>query len=1166
LASYRPADAFLLKPGRATGVPGLLEGTSGDGNPVLIRVWPRGANVDDGDLVDIWRNELRVLHRLGGSPGAEEYIGRLVDAGQDDRGFYIVIGAGQRRPVENLLDPSRRGTEWLRSMTAPNKRRQLWENLRRIALALEILHSQGLLHCNLDAWSVLTAGGADLDFQLTGFEWSMRLLGSASNRASKTSGAAVSFLDDWAAFAKLCARLLNVRIERVLDLKNASHAVAEHTSADEIALLRELLYPASLTQLDGDFVVERIDRIVSALEAAAAADEAQYYVILGLGRDSSLSRAIREASGSTVEMDDIEGQREFVRADLSSEPRVIATRAGDTLRLFLRGSELIYRIRQYRIGQSPTPSWEFAACENADLAEAWHGSTIATCPIAFSSLSIMTFYEARERVPRLRGRTLNWERIISDIEGGKPSKPNKEERTRRAFTLLHALDLIFASAEVFPVRAVSEKAESDAEPRLRLKLVEDGERNELAKALGLRSMQSRLQDLLDRDAVADDEGWLFTEARALGSRTRNDIDLQYESTAPSEGAPAFVFRVTSQTLGAPPPEGLLIPGEFRGRIAQFQRRARALRGLREHIELLRMLADPRSRLVETHETVQADQYLDRLDAAKQGALQDLFGILPLYLLQGPPGVGKTFLVREVVRRRFSDEPAARILLTAQSHHSVDHLVTELQQDWQTQSQQHPLAVRCSGSETADAPTALDLGSQTRMLANRLATSNLARSSSPRLIEALKSAVGGQQAGREAASRAEIRALEGLVMRAANLVFATTNSADLERLVDEKGQFDWAIVEEAGKATGIELLMPLLLSHRRLMIGDHKQLPPFGAEKAGELLNDPERLRIALRLGLELTERSLRDVVSDELTEMIDDDDAEAEFGQLCADAKRMLFLFETLIEDEAARQAKSGARPPNIARVLTIQHRMHPVIAGLVSRCFYDGAIGTGKEAAAKFSSALSPIISRDDKRLPDTPIVIVDMPYQQSTIGGKDVERYPRFTNPGEVQAVRDIVQLLQPSTADRRPSLAVLSPYAKQVMRIRMELMEDDNCRSALARFKPVARGDAWCSTVDAFQGNEADAIIVSLVRNNHHATLRRALGFISDPRRMNVLLSRARWRLYLVTSLEFLRTVATPLGMEKEPEANYLREFLAGLDDCLAQGTATRIVPGQLGGPMP
>ena len=47
----------------------------------------------------------------------------------------------------------------------------------------------------------------------------------------------------------------------------------------------------------------------------------------------------------------------------------------------------------------------------------------------------------------------------------------------------------------------------------------------------------------------------------------------------------------------------------------------------------------------------------------------------------------------------------------------------------------------------------------------------------------------------------------MILRAANLVFATTNSAAVERLLEERSLFDWTIVEEAGKATGGELLSP-----------------------------------------------------------------------------------------------------------------------------------------------------------------------------------------------------------------------------------------------------------------------------------------------------------------------------------------------------------------------
>jgi hypothetical protein len=115
------------------------------------------------------------------------------------------------------------------------------------------------------------------------------------------------------------------------------------------------------------------------------------------------------------------------------------------------------------------------------------------------------------------------------------------------------------------------------------------------------------------------------------------------------------------------------------------------------------------------------------------------------------------------------------------------------------------------------------------------------------------------------------------------------------------------------------------------------------------------------------------------------------------------------------------------------------------------------------------------------------------------------------------------------------------------------------ALEGFRSVTRGASFCSTVDAFQGNEADAVVVSFVRNNQHATLRKALGFLSDPRRMNVLLSRARWRLFVVGSLEFLETVTRPLGLEQMPEAAFLRRFLDVLEAGERNGTAS-IVPLQ------
>jgi hypothetical protein len=130
------------------------------------------------------------------------------------------------------------------------------------------------------------------------------------------------------------------------------------------------------------------------------------------------------------------------------------------------------------------------------------------------------------------------------------------------------------------------------------------------------------------------------------------------------------------------------------------------------------------------------------------------------------------------------------------------------------------------------------------------------------------------------------------------------------------------------------------------------------------------------------------------------------------------------------------------------------------------------------------------------------------------------------------------------------------------------DDNrdSFSVLSNLTPAVAADHYCGTVDSFQGNEADVVMVSLVRNNHHASLRRALGFLSDPRRMNVLLSRAKSCLFVVGSLEFMRsTIASNAGTEGLQESAFLGRFLEALETQRQRGkaviiTAERLVGGK------
>ena len=100
-------------------------------------------------------------------------------------------------------------------------------------------------------------------------------------------------------------------------------------------------------------------------------------------------------------------------------------------------------------------------------------------------------------------------------------------------------------------------------------------------------------------------------------------------------------------------------------------------------------------------------------------------------------------------------------------------------------------------------------------------------------------------------------------------------------------------------------------------------------------------------------------------------------------------------------------------------------------------------------------------------------------------------------------------------------------------------------------------FCGTVDSFQGGEADLVLVSLVRNNAHTTPRRALGFLTENQRMNVLLSRAKWRMVLIGSLSFYRHVVDVASDLPNSDVGFLGSFLSTLDFAVINNEAA-IVP--------
>lgn len=1174
LGTYKLEQDYLQKPDKVHGRPGMFSGVSADGTRVIVKEWLLTGKANTDDLEHIWRHELRQLHRLAGYPGAADCIAHLHEAGSDSKGFYLVIAPGQRQPLQSLLDTF--GSEhWLKQPRVPGNRGRIWSNLKILCFGLEALHSQGLLHRSLDAWAVLTSGSVEPDFQLTGFEWSMRITNTetAINR-KRINNVSDSFDQDWLMFALLAADLLGVDKKKLANPSVAPHEVSEYLSIEETKLLRSIMQMIPMAPLNGETVSDRIEGVQRLLSATIASRKSKLHLVVRLGSNTSLGKKIREASRFEIESDDIQGQHDFIINDICDGALLIAVKQKDSedMRMVLRGKNLIYRLQEFRSYKSGSvASWEFAYCERVDELAPAPVNVIGTRTLEPATLEVLLMSDATERYSRMRGKLLSWGDLKAGFENFNLPLTS-EQVAHRALTLLQLLEALHAAAEVFAVEILEVPEELrgdfvDESQYLCVKLRPDAEWESFAKVLGLKSPTERYLKSLESEGLSA-EGWILADGRSLGGRGLSDTEWHFEKNVKKVGRQdlyLFKGQVPAPILRDP-----VIYVASIGREVQFKRRLKSLKALKDHQELLRMLVDPRQRVVDSHDKFIEDETFESLDLPKQEALRQLTSTLPLFLVQGPPGVGKTRLVRDLVKRRFYDEPTSRLLLTAQSNAAIDHLMDELEGLLLREGTDAPLVVRSSKRDSISAPSYFDIRVQSQRLVKKLSESALFKEIPSRLQTSLANMVTldkGRSSsgppthtvGGRAVEQAH-RAFEGLVARAANVVFATTNSGELERLIDERGQFDWVIIEEAAKATGSELISPMLLSHRRLMIGDHRQLPAFASDQLKKLLSQPMKVNEAITMGEDFISKALRDETTEELLDEVAED--ENRLPALCAEALRLLTYFESTIEAEYARQDKKrGGRP--IAKKLTSQHRMHPKIASLVSRCFY-GDLDTDEACKRRFELGEMPFYSTAECISSTAAIVVIDMPYVQSNVNLKNGDMPPSWHNPTEVHAVVKVLESIRVMPG-KKASLTVLSPYEQQRQKIEAAIAENkDESLSHISAFQAPSHNGRICHTVDSFQGSEADIVVISLVRNNHHSAVNKALGFLSDPRRMNVLLSRAKWQMVLITSIDFLtEIVSAAKGSESEVKVDFLKRMLDYLSEEVSDGSVVKVAYEDLKG---
>ena len=177
--------------------------------------------------------------------------------------------------------------------------------------------------------------------------------------------------------------------------------------------------------------------------------------------------------------------------------------------------------------------------------------------------------------------------------------------------------------------------------------------------------------------------------------------------------------------------------------------------------------------------------------------------------------------------------------------------------------------------------------------------------------------------------------------------------------------------------------------------------------------------------------------------------------------------------------------PQNVA-LLRTQYRMNEVIMGFSNQYFYENQLFAA-ESVAKQTLGWG--------RKPMLFIDTVGCGFEEE----RTAEQQSRY-NSGEFGIIREHLYKLQETYLDTPiPPIGIISPYKQQVNYIK-EHLRDDTLLQHL---------DITVSTVDGFQGQEAEIIYISLVRSNETGEI----GFLSDFRRMNVALTRAKRKLVVV-----------------------------------------------------
>lgn len=468
-----------------------------------------------------------------------------------------------------------------------------------------------------------------------------------------------------------------------------------------------------------------------------------------------------------------------------------------------------------------------------------------------------------------------------------------------------------------------------------------------------------------------------------------------------------------------------------------------------------------------------------LNPTQERAVNEVFWAKDVAIVHGPPGTGKTTTLVEAINETLMRE--SQVLVCAQSNMAVDWISEKL---------------------VDRGINVLRIGNPTRVNDKMLGFTYERRFEShpdyPQLW-AIRKAIRELRKNRKKGSENYHQKMDRLKSRAAEIelrinaelfgearVIACTLVGSAHHLL-EGMKFGTLFIDEAAQALEAACWIPMRRASRVILAGDHCQLPPTVKSIA------------ALRAGLGKT-------------------------------------LMERIAENK-----------PEVVTLLKIQYRMNDEIMRFSSDWFYGGKVESAPQI--KYRSVLDydhPITwidtSNEENQITiegeDAPedsastASSVSAANQNSDLNFKEQFVGESFGRINKAEAELTLLTLAEYFTKigkqrvlEERIDVGIISPYRAQVQYLKKLIKKYEF-------FKPYRRLIS-VNTVDGFQGQERDVILISLVRSNDEGQI----GFLKDLRRMNVAMTRARMKLIILGNKD---------TMTKHPFYKKLWEYVEAINN--------------------